>query len=221
MTLTAQLEALHMGATFLPSVIVARKVLRMRFALGATMVLRKCDLARVGGFAALADWLADDYQLGARIAGLGLRVQLSDYVVASSLGATTFQDQWQREVRWSRCNRVSRPLEYPGILLTFSTPLSILALIAGGITPLTGAALAGSLCLRWTVARIVSGYTGDRATRASLALLPISDILSVLVWGAAAFGRRIAWRGAEYEVQPDGRLRPIGRRVMVHGPGNP
>ncbi len=75
-TLTARLEALHMGVTFLPSVTVARRFLNMHFALGATIALRKNALDRIGGFEAVADYLADDYQLGMRIANLGLRVQL-------------------------------------------------------------------------------------------------------------------------------------------------
>jgi len=55
---------------------------------------------------------------------LGLNVCLSTYVVSSMLGATSFRDQWDREIRWSRCNRVSQPAGYAGMLLTYSTPLA-------------------------------------------------------------------------------------------------
>jgi ceramide glucosyltransferase len=217
LTLTARLEALHMGAVFLPSVLVARQVLHMRFALGATMALRKSDLARAGGFAAVTEWLADDFQIAARIAGLGLQVRLCDYVIASVLGATTFREQWQREVRWARCNRVNQSLGYAGYLITFSTPLSLITVLAVGTSPATLAALGGSLLLRWGVAWVVSGYTGDHETRRWLALLPLRDLLSALMWGVGAFGRRIWWRGVEYEVEPDGRLRAIAGTVLSHG----
>jgi ceramide glucosyltransferase len=216
MTFTARMEALHMGATFLPSVMVARKVLKMRFAMGATVVLRGSDLERMGGFAAVADYLADDYQLGAHIADLGLRVQMSDYIVNSVLGATTFADQWNREVRWAHCNRVSRPLEYPGMLLTFSTTFSALLVIASGSEPLGWFALGVSLLLRWFVAWRVMGYTGNESTRRWLAYLPLRDALSTLVWAAGAVGRRVVWRGEEYILQPNGKLaspRPVSQRL--------
>ncbi|HIC88742.1 MAG TPA: glycosyltransferase [Anaerolineae bacterium] len=208
LTFTARLEALYMGVTFLPSVIIARKYLAMRFALGATMSLRRRDLARLGGFAAVADYLADDYQLGVRIANLGLRVHLSDYVVTSILGNTTFREQWQREVRWARCSRVSRPWEYPGIVLTFSTPLAALLVLASGFEPWGEAALAVSLLWRWLVAWLITGYTGDWTARRWLVWLPIRDMLSTLIWCAGAIGQHVTWRGEEYVVQQDGRMQP-------------
>jgi ceramide glucosyltransferase len=216
-TFTARLEALHMGATFLPSVLVAREVLEMRFAMGATAVVRQSDLMRMGGFAAVANYLADDYQLGARIAALGLRVRLSDYIVSSVLGPTTFRDQWDREVRWAHCNRVSRPLEYPGLLFTFSTPFSAILVVASGLDVFGWFALSISLLLRWFVAWKVTGYTGSQSIRRWLIWLPVRDVLSALVWCAGAVGHRVVWRGEEYILQPDGRLaspRPVSQRLL-------
>jgi ceramide glucosyltransferase len=217
LTFTARMEALHMGATFLPSVLVARKVLKMRFAMGATVALRQSDLERMGGFAAVADYLADDFQLGAHIADLGLRVHMSDYIVNSVLGPTTFSDQWNREVRWAHCNRVSRPLEYPGLLLTFSTPFSAILVIVSGFDLLGWFALAVSVLLRWFVAWRVMGYTGSEGTRRWLGWLPLRDVLSALIWAAGAVGRRVVWRGEEYILQPDGKLaspRPVSQRLL-------
>lgn len=209
LTFTAKLEALHMGATFLPSVLVARQVLAMRFALGATMVVRRRDLARIGGFAAVAGYLADDYQLGTRIAALGLRVHLSNYVIASVLGATTFREQWDREVRWARCTRASRPLEYPGLLLTFSTPLALSLTVVSGFSQGSLLMLLISLLLRWLVAWLVSGWTNNRSIRRWLIWLPVRDLLSALVWCAGGVGRRVSWRGEMYLVRDDGQLEPL------------
>lgn len=205
-TLTARLEALYMGVTFLPSVLVARKFLNMRFAMGATLALRRSNLVRLGGFAAVADYLADDYQLGVRIANLGLRVHMSNYIVVSVLGATTFQEQWNREVRWARCSRVSRPWEYPGLLLTFSTPLAVILALVTGFAPIAWLSLIVSLLLRWLVAWLVTGYTSNQAIRRWLILLPIRDMLTALIWCLGEVGRHIVWRGEEFVVRPDGRL---------------
>lgn len=209
LTFTARLEALHMGATFLPGVIVARRVLKMRFALGATMVLRRSDLTRLGGFAAVVSYLADDYQLGVRIAALGLCVHLSDYVISSVLGSTTFREQWEREVRWAHCSRLSRPWEYPGLLLTFSTPLAAILVLVGDFAPLAWLALIISLLLRWLVAWLVTGYTNNQSVRRWLIWLPVRDMLSALVWCAGAIGRHVTWRGERYALYADGRLQPL------------
>ncbi len=128
--LTARLEALHMGVTFLPSMLVGREILKMRFAMGSTLAMRKKDLQRMGGFEAVGSYLADDYQIGLRISKLGLKVQLSDYVIETILGATSFKEQWRRELRWAYCNRVSESAGYLGLLITFCTPLATLLFIA-------------------------------------------------------------------------------------------
>jgi ceramide glucosyltransferase len=197
-----------MTGVFLPSVIIARHLLDMRFAMGATNVLRRNDLARLGGFAAMADYLADDYQLGARMAALGLRVHLSDYVVDSVLGATTFLEQWYREVRWARCSHVSRPREYPGLLISYSTPIALLLLVESGYTFSAWLAMVVTLLIRWWVAWSIMGYAENIAIRRHLIWLPVRDILSAIVWCAGVIGRRVIWRGEEYILLDDGRMQP-------------
>lgn len=208
LTLTARLEALYMGATFLPMVMVARRYLNMRFATGATDAFRAADLERIGGFRALADYLADDFQLGHQLSQGGQRVVLSDYIPRAVLGKTSFRDQWHREVRWARCNRVSRPLEYPALLVTLAVPLAlVLALVKGFAAPFAWILIA-SLLIRWWVAWQVSGYTGDRETRRNLHLLPLRDGLTAAVWVAGGVGSSIQWRGERYSLRRGGRLGP-------------
>jgi ceramide glucosyltransferase len=210
-TLAAGLEALQIGVVFLPSVIIANCLFKFGFAMGSTAALRRRDLDRLGGFQAITDYLADDYQLGARIAQLGLGVHLSDYVVATVLGETDFVEQWHREVRWTRCARVSRPWCYPGLLISFTMPLALLLLLLSGFAIVGWQALAVSLAVRWLVAFLVSGYTGDVESRRWLPCLPLRDLLSALVWLAGGLGRHIVWRGDRFVLHSDGRMEPISR----------
>ncbi len=207
-TLTARLEALYIGVTFLPSIMVARQLLKMRFAMGATVALRRDALERIGGFESFANHLADDYELGFRIAKSGLKVVLSPYIVNTILGATTFPDQWEREVRWSHCNRLSRPFQYPGLLITFTSPLALVLLIVSNFQTWAFGMLAVSLLLRWLVGLLVTQWTKDGAARRWLIWLPIRDFLTSLVWCAGIVGRRIVWRGEAYALQPGGSLIP-------------
>jgi len=211
LSLAAGLEALHMGAVFLPSVVIASRFFNLGFATGATAALRRSDLARLGGFQSISGYLADDYQLGARVAQLGLRVRLSDYVVATVLGRTRFREQWQRELRWCRCTRVSRPGCYPGLLVTYSTALALLLVLLSGFAPIGWQALAVSLAVRWLVAYLVSGYTGDSESRRWLLWLPARDLLSALLWLVGGLGRHIVWRGERFVLRSDGRMQPVPR----------
>lgn len=214
LTLTARLEALYMGATFLPLVMVARRYLKMRFSMGSTAVFRATELEAIGGFKALADYLADDYELAHQISALGVRVHLSDYVVHSMLGHTTFAEQWHREVRWQRCTRVSRPVEYPALLVTMSLPLALAVAISTGFSTLPAIVLGASLVLRLWVAREVTSYTADLASRRWLTLLPVRDLLTLAIWVAGGFGRSVRWRGERYSLTGDGKLAPASGRGL-------
>lgn len=208
-TLTAKLEAQYIGTTFLPGILVGRRYLRMGFALGATNALRRQQLEQIGGFEALANYLADDYQLGARVAATGHRVHLSDYITQSILGATTFREQWNREVRWAKCVRVSRSLEYPGFLFTLCTPLSLLTAAVMGFSALGLSAIAVSLMLRWLVSWQVARHTGDAVFRRSWFWLPLRDVLTAAIWCAAWMGREVTWRGRRFALRKGGFLQQL------------
>ena len=83
------------------------------------MAFRRTDLARIGGFEAIADYLADDYQLGHRIHALGLKCVLSDTVVTTRLSGG-WADVWRHQVRWARTIRVSKFGGYLGLPITFA-----------------------------------------------------------------------------------------------------
>jgi ceramide glucosyltransferase len=212
-TLTARMEALYMDCHFVPSAVLGSTLVGLPFGLGSTVALRRTDLEAIGGFEALADHLADDHELGARIAGLGRSVRMSGYVVSCIVGSTSFAEQWRREVRWARATRVSRPALYPGYLLTFTTPLAVLYALVEG--PGGAGVVAGAIAWRWAVGWLLTGWDGNRALRRWLPLLPLRDALTVGVWVTGAFGRRVTWRGRRYLVPGDGRMvaEPTGHRL--------
>ncbi len=210
-TFTARLEALYMGATFLPSCIFAHRALNVTFALGATMVVRGSELLRIGGFEAFSDYLADDYQLAARIVALGRRIHVANYVVASMLGATSFRDQWDREIRWARCNRLNEPRGYAGLCLAYTTPLALAMLVTMGFSGAAWLLCAGALGLRTALAWDCTRQSGDVAARQWLLLLPLREMLNALIWLAGGIGRSVTWRGIAFRVIEDGRLQEVSR----------
>jgi ceramide glucosyltransferase len=192
-SIASKAEALGIATEFQPSVLVARLVSDSGFALGSTMAFRAASLKAIGGFTAIRDYLADDYQLGARIGN----VALADVVVETSLGAQTWTDVWKHQIRWSRTIRVSRSAGYFGYVVTQLTFWSLTALAAGWIR----FALAG-LAIRLATA---SFYTNPN----KLVFVPLRDLFGTAVWAAGMTGNTVEWRGTKFKLTKDGRITKI------------
>jgi len=107
-TLGSRLEALGISTDFVPGVLSARFLEKgLRFGLGSTLAFRRRDLEAIGGFEALLDYLADDYELGRRIAAAGKRVELSASIVSTFLPAYSMREFFRHQVRWSRTIRAA------------------------------------------------------------------------------------------------------------------
>ena len=195
-------EAIGIATEFAPSVLVAPLVGVAGFALGSTMVFRARHLEEIGGFPALESYLADDYQLGARISALGLRVMLSKVAVETNLPGATWRDVWLHQLRWSRTIRVSRTAGYYGYLATQAAFWSIVAALAGH--PWTALA---AITVR-IAAGVVTGRVllGDRQVSRYWYLVPLRDLWGFAVWLAGLSGDTVEWRGMTLKLSSDGKI---------------
>ena len=210
-SLGSWLEALSISADFIPSVAVAQYVEGIRFALGATMAVTRTALAQIGGFAALADYLADDYQLGWRVHQAGFEVRLLPYVVETVTPRMRFKDYLSHQLRWTRTYRVCRPRGYfaYGIThaLVFSLVLWLISGLASWALGLVAATLALRLVLAWFSEKVC---LGGKLNLTALFLLPVKDLLSFGLWLASFLGNEVVWQGRRYRLTPDGLLVPLG-----------
>lgn len=196
-----RVEGLGVSTDFAPSTLVARMMGVDEFAMGSTMAFRRADLEKVGGFGAIADYLADDYQLGHRIHALGLKCVLADVIVETRLGGR-WRDVWQHQLRWARTIRVSRFAGYLGLPLTNATLWAAMAAAFGRFE----IALA-LLAARWLMA-IESGWFLMRS-RDVLRLwwaIPLRDCFAFAVWVGGLFGNTVVWRGRRLRIDRDGRI---------------
>jgi len=181
----------------------------IRFGLGSTLAFRRRDLQAIGGFEALVDYLADDYQIGSRIATLGLKVTLSDVVVDTFLPRYTLRGFFDHQLRWARTVRDSRFWGYVGLGLTFGLPWAVLALIFSRGAAWAWALLACTAAIRLAVAIVVGkSVLQDRQVVRSLALIPVRDVFALLVWIVSFAGHRIVWRGDHFSLE-NGKLKRI------------
>src|ERR1035437_7624223 len=80
-TLGSKLEALGLSTDFSGGVLPARPIEGgIRFALGGHIGAPKTVIRDIGGLEPLADYLGDDYELGARTAVAGHKVELANIV---------------------------------------------------------------------------------------------------------------------------------------------
>jgi ceramide glucosyltransferase len=208
-TLGAGLEALTIAADFIPSVAAAFYVEGIRFALGATMGLSRQALKALGGFAALADFLADDYQLGWQVAQAGYRVLLLPYVVETSNPTMGVKEYLGHQLRWARTYRICRPGGYLAYGITHALVYSIALFLASGMAPWTLGLLGATLAVRAALAF----FSERRALQGSLPwffflLLPVKDFLSWSLWLLSFLGNRVTWGHLAYRVTREGKLVP-------------
>lgn len=210
-TLASRLESLGISTDFVPGVLAAKQIEGgLHFGLGSTLAFRRADLDAIGGFAAIVDYLADDYELGKRIAERGLKVVLSKSVVETFLPPYGFAGFFSHQLRWARTIRVSRPGGYAGLLLTYTLPWAALCLLLAHGKTWAWALLATALCLRLTMAWAAAvSVLNDRESMSSFWLLPLRDFVAPLVWVAGIFGRKVVWRGQKFELEK-GKLKPAG-----------
>ncbi len=220
-SLGSRLEALGIATDFVLGVLSARFLEKgLHFGLGSTLAFRRRDLEAIGGFEALLDYLADDYELGHRIAATGKRVELSAATVTTFLPAYTLRQFFRHQLRWSRTIRDARRWGYSGLLFTFGLPWALLTLLAA-----RGAAWAWLLLAMTFAARFAVGFVAAESVLhdrqifrkelfRTIFLLPLRDLIAPVVWALSFAGNKIFWRGDWFHLK-DGRLTP----VMRQGPG--
>jgi ceramide glucosyltransferase len=209
-TFAGLLENIGVSATFGPDVCSARALQGVKFAFGSTIAMRRETLERIGGFPALADYLADDFLLGAHAAKEGLEVVLSDCVVEHVSAPDTFAAMLRRQVRWARTVRVSRPRGYRGMIMTHGVATALAAAAAWGFSGFALWLLAVTILARLLPLFVIGVYgLKDRALARYFWLAPIRDLIAFGVWAAGLVGDEIEWRGVKFRVTPGGKLAPL------------
>lgn len=197
-SMPSRIEGFGVAVDFMPSVLVARLVGIREFGLGATLAFRKADLDRIGGFAAIAEYVADDYHLAKKITKLGLRAELARSVVESTLHGG-WREVWTHQVRWARTIRASRasaylglPVAHAGLWALFSNDLWIFS----GLVAL----------------RVLTAWVGGvLVVNSPLAkrwfwLAPLWDLAAFAMWVMGWTGNTVKWQGRTLRLDREGRI---------------
>ncbi len=201
-----RMSLLHLNADFLPAAVFAYLIGAAGFTLGPSVAIRRTTLQAIGGFEALATYLAEDYEIGRRTLDLGQRVVLLPYMVEVAANHPSASAWLRHQVYWDQNSRAARPMGYFGSILIRSVPFALLCALARGLDSIGMGVLAGALGVRAaTVAGILWRFQ-DREGLRSLLLLPLQDILGVATWALAFTQRTVVWRGQKYRLTTGGRM---------------
>ena len=174
------------------------------------MACTRTALASIGGFAALGDYLADDYQLGWQIHQAGFAVKLLPHVVETVDPSLGFRDYLAHQLRWTRTYRVCRPLGYFAYGITHTFTFSLALWLMSGLGPLgpgpgrrdPGPAPRPGLVFRSCVPQRQARPPGlSPGTREGYALLAL--------WLMSFLGSEVVWKGRRFRLTREGRLVPL------------
>jgi ceramide glucosyltransferase len=202
-TIASNIESLGISTDFMAGVLAAWQLEGgLQFGLGATLAFHRSDLDAIGGFEAIVDYLADDYELGRRICKRNRKVKLSQTVVETFLPAYDFPGFFSHQLRWARTIRAARPSGYAGLLLTFTLPWAILTLMLARGAVWAWVLFVIAVVMRMSMALAVGkSVLRDKEVLRSWWLIPVRDFLALVVWFRGLFGRRILWRGDVFQLR--------------------
>lgn len=207
--LASSLNAMFINTWFLPSVLISRIIKPINFCLGATMIVRRDLLVKIGGLKSLSDYLADDYMLGKSVSDLGYKIYLSDFIVENIVEEDSFKGLILHELRWARTLRRVEPLGYFFTFLTDTLVISALSSVAFYLTTqnitLSLAPVLIALMARVLLHLRTKQITGSTSA-GSIWLIPLRDILSFSIRVLSFTGTSIQWRNNAFNVDQSGLI---------------
>ncbi len=200
----ARLAAMGTSYDFLPNVVLGTSFGIAEPCMGSTIALTRDVLDEIGGFAAFADYLADDYEIGQAVRAKGYATAIPALGVAHTATERNARELFQHELRWTRTIRTVSPWGHLGSVVTFALPLALMAAVLLDFSVLSlaaiGLALTARLFLKMRIDAIFGGTAGP------FWLLPLRDLLSFAVFVASQFGETVHWRGNRFSIAPSGVL---------------
>ncbi len=198
------IEPFFVNCDFIPSALVAH-ALGMNFGFGATIAVRKKVLDEIGGFPPLADYIAEDYQMGERLAKAGYRLNVSNYIIDTALHKCGFWDQVSHLVRWVSTIRACRPKGYFLRIFTMGAPFSVLLMMVSNFSEFSIALF----LLYWftrcfTILIINIKYLEEKSELFHLLFLPLLDLIIFAIWCWGLFERKVTWGGHTFRLHEGG-----------------
>ena len=209
------LESLQLNSFVVAAATLVRAVAGRACVIGKSMLFRRSDLDRLGGFQAVRNVLAEDYLMGRMFELAGYRVALSPYLVTVVSSGWDFERFVNRHLRWAQMRRRLSLPAYLGELLLNPVLWLALAVCAhaarrpGLDGPLAALAAAGIAAKCISDALLWRRLRGSLPPLAHVLFIPLKDLLMAALWLGGAFRRTVNWRGTLLRIEAGSALVPI------------
>ncbi len=207
-TLGGRMIALHYGFNYVPQWMLALRTTGIQWAIGHTMAIPRAVLEEMQGFQQFPNHLADDYEVGNRIAKMGYQVVVAPLLMDCAMPDECFTAAFTRMQRWKRTIRRSRGPQFAGVIITYPV---FWALVLALLHPLSGwswSLLGMVVALRWLLATGWQAALRMPDWPRAWWLLPIVDIVEGISFFGAYCGCNVSWAGRQYTLHRDGTLEP-------------
>jgi ceramide glucosyltransferase len=193
------LENLHLNTYVAPAVFSTGILFGRPIVIGKSMLFRRADIDRLGGFEAFVNHLAEDQLMGDGIRRLGGRVRTSPLAVDNVNVSWSMEQFFNRHVRWGMIRRSLSPLLYASEIL--SNPIALACAYAMA----SARPDALTVCALVTLYKIGIDAVVGHAMRSDLRplhyfLVPIKDLFLASTWAIPFFKRHVIWRGNNLRV---------------------
>jgi len=205
--LWSSLAAMSTSYTFLPNALLGTSLGLAAPCFGSTIALRRETLDEVGGFAAFADQLADDYEMGRAVRSKGYTLAIPAMGVGHTAAENSALELFRHELRWTRTIRLVSPAGHLGSFVTHGFAFALMAAIVLGFNPVSLGVLGLALAARLVLKGRIDGHFGTYA--GPYWLMPLRDLLSFAVFLVSLFGETVHWRGTHFAVEPSGAMSQV------------
>jgi ceramide glucosyltransferase len=205
--LWSSLAAMSTSYTFLPNAVLGTSLGLAAPCFGSTIALKRRTLDEVGGFAAFADQLADDYEMGRAVRAKGYTLAIPAMGVGHTAAENSASDLLRHELRWTRTIRMVNPGGHLGSFITHGFVFALMSAVLLDFNTVSLAVVALTLAARLFLKSRIDGLFGTYA--GPYWLMPLRDLLSFAVFVTSLFGETVHWRGTHFAVEPSGAMSQV------------
>jgi ceramide glucosyltransferase len=209
-SLGAHCENLHLN-TFVVGGVCLADLAGSPCVVGKSMLMRRHELARLGGFESLRNVLAEDYLLGQRYAAAGYKVALSSHAIATHNRRLSLRRFLSRHLRWAQLRRSCALGPFCSEPLLYASPWIIAPLFATNSEAELAACLLGLLARIGSDGLLAKRASGRWPSSMALACLPLKDAVLLALWTVALVRKSVEWRGHALRIGAGSQLLPRAR----------
>lgn len=208
-SLGSRLENLNLNFFVLGGTCFLYHFFRYAAVTGKSILMRRKDLEKIGGFSSVENFLAEDQILEKKFKRLGRKIVLSHLPVDSNTSGRSFARFFSRNVRWSQMRVQLGGIGYLSELLVNPLLFAVLLCIFSLFSVFSLKVLAIVVIFKIIIESIQGRLIRAEAGFLSYLLAPVKDFLIGIIWFSPFFKTSVQWRESKFKLRRYTELEPL------------